>query len=138
MNIDAELVELQAEAESMMTDTCIVTRAGDPSGSPDLDPVTGMYPPTATQVVYQGKCSMRVPGSVSAGKTRPSAGDSAALLLTILGIPVSAPTLAVNDDVRLVASQHNPALVGLKYGVTGLLPSTFVTKQKVSVVAVVD
>lgn len=138
MDMTPDIYDLQAEAESMMTDECVITRRGAPSGPLVIDPDTGMYPPDSIDDIYTGKCSIRIPGTVSTGKVRPSAGDIASLLNAIFAIPVQSPTLVVTDRILITDSKFNPSMVGLEFEVIGLLPSTHVTKQRVAIEAVVD
>ena len=79
----------QALAESRMLDTCRITRAA--AGTGVLDPVTGLVTGART-TVYQGKCRLRTPGTVSAGSERQSAGDTATLVSPLLSVPISAAT----------------------------------------------
>lgn len=138
MNMGLDIADLRMQAESMMTDQCAVSRIGTPVGTPVLDPVTGEYPPNPAVAFYVGKCSIRVPGTVSTGKVRPSAGDSASLLNAILAIPVDSPALTVTDTVIITASEFNPALVGMEFTISSLLPASWVTKQRAALSAVID
>lgn len=138
MDVTADLIELRAEAESMMTDYCIVVRAGESTGTPVLDPATGLYPAVADDIIYTGPCLIRVPGTVSTGKSRPTSGDNATLQSSIFATPWNAPRLEIKDRVMFAASEFNPNLVGMVYTVTGLLPGSQPTKQRVTVEAVID
>lgn len=137
MDLTGDIEELQDEAESMMTDTCRITRPGQGELSGSIDPVTGLFTHTADAQVYQGMCSIRVPGTVSTGKARPTAGDEASLLTAIFAIPFDGPRIDVADDILFLTSRYNHALVGRHFTVTGLLPGSQITKQRVSVEAVV-
>ena len=121
-----------------MTDTCTITRAGvaDPNAVPD--PVTGLYPVPADSSVYTGKCSVRVPGTVTASRSRESAGDEAVMLTAILSVPALAPLVKIGDIVTFTASTYNPRLVGQKWSVDGMIPGSRQTAQKVTVAVVVD
>lgn len=122
----------------MMTDWAIVARPGEATGTPVLDPATGLYPEVQDELIYTGIASVRIPGTLSTGKLRPTAGDSAALLSAIFAIPWNAPRVQVGDKIMIAASAFNPNLVGLVYTATGMLPGSQVTKQKVTIEAVVD
>lgn len=118
-----------------MSDTCTVTRAS--SGSPTLDPVTGLPTAGARTAVYGGKCRVRSPGTISNGSRRDAGADQALLLATILSVPASAARLVVDDRVEITASV-NPTLVGSVWTVSGLVPSSHMTAQRVQVTAVID
>lgn len=137
-----DLGELQAEAESRMTDVCRVSRPAPASG--ELDPVTGLPAAGARTVVYGpdvqphgGMCRVRTAGTVSSGMQRQSAGDVATLVTPILSVPVSAPRLVVNDRVEVVSSS-NPGMAALVFTVSGLIPGSQVTSQRVAMTAVID
>lgn len=138
MNMGPDIIDLRFQAESMMTDDCILSRTGEPTDTQVIDPITGEYPPNLPVPYYSGRCSIRVPGTLSTGKTRPSAGDTATLLNTILAIPVSAPTLEVADTLVITASNFNEHLVGLVFTISSLLPSSWVTKQRAALAVVID
>jgi hypothetical protein len=138
MDITVEIADLRNEAESMMTDQCIVTRVGVASGAPVLDPATGKYPVIPPVPVYTGMSSIKIPGTVSTGKFRPTAGDVATLLSAIFSIPWFGPRLETEDIILITASMMNPGLAGMEFHVTGLLPGSHITKQRVSVQAVID
>jgi hypothetical protein len=138
MDITVEIADLRNEAESMMTDKCVITRSGVPTGIMVLDPATGRYPAIVPVPVYTGICSIKIPGTLSTGKRRPSAGDIAELLAAIFSIPWFGPTLQVDDTVVITASSMNPGLPGLVFTVSSLLPGSHITKQRVTVTSVVD
>ncbi len=137
MDLTGDIEELQDEAESLMTDTCRITRPGTGEQAGTFNPATGLFTYDAQPQVYSGKCMIRVPGTVSTGKARPTAGDEASLLTAIFSIPFDGPRLDVNDDIVFLTSRYNQALVGRHFTVTGLLPGSQITKQRVSVEAVV-
>lgn len=129
------LAELQSEAESRMTDVCRATRTTTGGGS--LDPVTGVPAADARAVVYQGKCRLRTGGSISAGSQRTSAGDVVVQVASILSLPIGAPRFLVNDRVEFMSSV-NPNLPALVFTVSGLVPGSQMTAQRVEVTAVID
>lgn len=137
MDIADAVADLRAEAESLMTDMCVVTRNGSPGGSPTLDPVTGLYPDVTEVTVYVGRCSTRVPGSATARRPRESAGDEVTTVKSVFGVPASAARLLVADRVLFTASTFNPNLPGMRFTVTDLLPGSHQVAQKVSIEAVV-
>ena len=137
MDMTLEIAELRVEAESMMTDTCVITRTVQPIGTPVLDPVTGLYPVVTPQQIYAGRCSLRVPG-MSGGRVKTPAGDIASLLIAVLAIPADAPSMKIQDFVLFTASEFDPSLVGVAYRVSGLSLSSHVTKQRATVEAVAD
>src|SRR6478609_4330253 len=124
MDIADAVKDLRVEAESLMTDTCVVTRNGTPGGSPTLDPVTGLYPDVTEVTVYTGECSVRVPGSATARRPRESAGDEVTMVKAVFAVPATAARLLVNDRVLFTASTFNLNLPGMRFTVTDLLPGS--------------
>lgn len=138
VDLTEDLADLRVERESMMTDTCTITRAGIPDPDAVPDPETGLYPVPADDTVYTGGCSINVPGTVSASRSRQSAGDEAVMLTAILSVPALAPLVKIGDVITFTSSTYSPRLVGQKWKVGGLIPGSRQTAQKVSVEVVVD
>lgn len=134
MDLTAALATLQGEAESRMTDTCRITRAVASTG--DVDPVTGLPTAGTRTTVYTGVCRVRTGGSVSAGSQRQVAGDTVTAVSSLLHLPIGAPQVKVNDRVEILTSV-NPTMVGL-FTVSGLVPGSQMTAQRVQVTAVID
>lgn len=135
MELTGALSRLQSVAESRMTDTCRVTRGSASEG--DLDPVTGVPTAGARSTVYEGVCRVRTGGSVSAGSQRESAGDVVVQVASVLHLPIAAPRVIVDDHVEVLTSV-NPSLPALAFTVSGLIPGSQMTAQRVQVTAVID
>jgi hypothetical protein len=142
VDLRAALARFQDEAESRMTDTCRVTRAV--AGSGDIDPVTGLPVTGDSTVIYgptinphKGKSRLRTGGTVTAGALRQSAGDVATQVASVLSVPVSAPRLLVDDRVEILSSA-DPSLPALVFTISGLVPGSQMTAQRVQVTAVID
>jgi hypothetical protein len=138
MDVSDILGDFRAEAESLMSDSCVVEREGAPDPGAVIDPVTGKFPDVPFGTIYSGACGTNVQGTVLAGRARQSAGDEVTILRSTLKVPASAPRLLVNDRVTFTASTYNPALVGVVSVVMGLLPGSHQTSQKVSIQSVVN
>lgn len=138
MDISDVLDGFRAEAESLMTDSCRVEREGPPDPGAVIDPTTGKFPDVPFGLVYLGVAQVQLQGTVLAGRARLSAGDEVTLLRSTLKVPALAARLLVNDRVTVTASTYNPALVGVVFTVTGLLPGSHQTSQKVSIQSVVN
>lgn len=138
MDISDILDGFRADAESLMTDACVVEREGPPDPGAVIDPTTGKFPDVPFGLVYSGVCGTNVQGTVMAGRARQSAGDEVTVLRSTMKVPASAPRLLVSDRVTFTASTYNPALVGVVFTVTGLLPGSHQTSQKVSIQSVVN
>lgn len=130
MNLAADLTAalpfLQAQAEALMVDTCIIDRPGEPVTDPETGAVTPSYTP-----VYEGKCKVQLTASQAAS---PEAGGA---VFTVqrgrVDLPVGAGPIETGDRARITAARFNPALVGNVYRVTELFEKTWPTAQRIPV-----
>lgn len=125
MDLTADLLVLQAEAESRMVDTCVATVTAAGSGEPVLDESGWPTTPAGT-VVYAGKCRIRMGGTVSGSSSREVAEDRVFMSQPVLSVPVSAPTIPVGAVVVLGST-------GLRMRVVGRVLNTQATAQRVTV-----
>lgn len=116
-----------------MTDQCRITRTASSTG--DVDPVTGLPAAGTKTVVYEGACRIRTGGAISAGSQRDVAGDVVTQVSSVLHLPISAPQVMVDDRVEILASV-NPTLIR-RFVVSGLVPGSQMTAQRVQVTAVI-
>lgn len=119
---EGTLLEFQADAESLMTDTCRVT---EPDGQ-TFDQDTKQLVTTAGATVYEGKCRLRptnVDRSVESGDTR--------VLLThgVLSVPVAATGLKTGQQVEMLTSR-NPILAGQKLTLRNPQPGSQLSAQR--------
>lgn len=129
MNLGADIAGalplFRSQAESMMQDTCTVTRGGADVFNPD----TGQYEPAPGPAVYAGRCRVQSGGTQAAN---PEAGGA---VFTVEKPELQLPfgvSLEVGDQVKLTASV-NPALAGVAYRVTGLGLKTHATSARYAV-----
>lgn len=123
-DIGATLPWLQAQAESLMVDACIIDR---PAGDPVLNESTGQMETTYAPV-YTGPCRVQAPGTQGAN---PNAGEHQ---FTVLGhvvqLPIDATAYAVGDRVRITTATFDPALVGRTFTVASLMHKTHPTARR--------
>lgn len=133
MSATAALVGGRKMAESLMLDTCAITRPGKPGG---IDPDTGLPTPAAGVPVWSGRCKVQ---SASVEVLNPSSGAHTYSIdrLTV-HIPVSATGVKVGDTLTITASPTDPAQADRIFRVTGLFRKTFATAQRLSVEEVVS
>lgn len=121
----AVLADMQADAESLMQDSCTITRAG--SGTSTFDPATGTYTDPASTTVYTGKCRVKprnlVDRTVQAGEQQVS------LWSFEVSVPVSATDVDL-DDVVTVTGSIDPSLVGRTLRVRSVARGTFLTARR--------
>lgn len=111
-----EIAQFQVDAESMMYDTCTITRAStDPNA-------------TTPTTIYSGKCQFKVGGRYTS-VTPEDTGTSTERDRVTCKIPVSATGVDFNDKVRCDSS-INPSLVGDSFFVVGLFGQTAASAQR--------
>lgn len=115
----------QALAESLMVDTCTITRG---SGSRTFNETTDQYETTAGTTVYSGAC--RVKPSVLSGNTTVQAGErEVALWPFTVSVPFTADDVELNDTVTVTASLDS-SLVGKTLRVRSVARGTYVTARR--------
>lgn len=127
-DIRHHLPELRQEAESLMTDYCVITRGG----TPIFDENTGEYTSTGTDV-YEGKCQLRDPGIAEvkreAGEVQLTAASQ------ILALPHTVTGILVND-VAVVISE-DPQVADMAFRIDGMPASTWAVVNNYPVEAIV-
>lgn len=125
-DLSAALPFLQAEAEAMMVDTCIIDRPGEPVTDPDSGAVT----PSHT-LVYEGKCKVQ---QTQAQASSPEAGGAVFTVQTSrLDLPVGAGPIETGDRIRITGARFDPALLGSEFRVTELFKKSWPTAQRIPV-----
>jgi hypothetical protein len=100
---------LRTQAESMMGETCTITRT-NPAPGP-FDPVTGMYATPTPLTVYSGPC--RVKGNVRADRIVHAGEQPVTLYRFTVSVPVGSTVFEVDDTVHVTASALDPGMAGL-------------------------
>lgn len=116
----------RSEAESLMVDTCTITRPGAPVTDPDTGEVTNPSTP-----VYTGKCKVQSKDSATAN---PEAGGAVFTVVSRqVHIPANAAEVLDGDVVTITASLLNSFTVGKQYRVAGFTPDSFDTAFRLPV-----
>lgn len=133
--VDSALLEGRALIESLMTDTCTITRAG--TGERVFDEDTMQYTDPARVTVYSGKCRVQVK-SVIASSSDASAGDRVATVQEFeLQLPVAGTEgIAVHDVAEVTAAAHDASLVGRKFTVVARHEKSQATARRLRVAEV--
>lgn len=125
-DLSAALPFLQAEAEAMMVDTCIIDRPGEPVTDPDSGAVTPSH-----SMVYEGRCKVQLNTSQAAS---PEAGGAVFnAQRSRVDLPVGVGPIETRDRIVITAARFNPALVGNVYRVTELFEKSWPTAQRIPV-----
>lgn len=125
--IAATLPELRAHAESMMVDTCTITRAS--TGAPVVDNNNGTVTPAAPATIYAGPCRMQLPDAVE--KAEEVGGDALSVQAAIISLPVAgSESVAVGDVVTVTNATFDADLSGVTYVVRGLHRKSHATARR--------
>ena len=118
----------RSAAESLMVDSCIITRG---PGEPVIDPDTGAVTDGAGETVYEGKCKVQSKDSATASPD--AGGNSFVVVSRQVHIPANAADVKDGDVVTVTASLLNAFTVGKRYRVEGFTPDTFDTASRLPV-----
>lgn len=134
MTAASTLARGRALAESLMVDSCRITRPGD--GDPVFNNATGQYDDPPPITVYEGKCRLQV------RESNPSSADVAGASWTLQDLDLQLPVVgseAVAEDqtVEYLTSAHDPALPGKRFRVSGLFVKTHATSRRLRVELIV-
>lgn len=126
-DIARALPELRAHAESMMRDTCTVTRPR--SAEETWNDVTGTYEAGVPPVIYSGMCrvrnSMANPQAAEAGEAEWAAD------LVYISLPVATSAGVMDGDVvTITACAYDPVLVDMVATVVGGHAQTHSTARR--------
>lgn len=126
----AALPRLRAQAESMMRDTCRITRGTTVDTDPDTGAVT-----ESPNVVYEGRCK------VQTWEGYESTQEAGTASLTSQRYQVHIPVAKTaddykpkrGDDVEILAAELDPHLAGETFNVAALLHKTLATAYRLGV-----
>lgn len=122
----AELAEDRALADTLMTDTCEITKPG--TGPRVFNETTGQYTDPARVPVYNGPCRIQVKADINSNVVETTAGEREWTYLTAqLQLPVHTPADATGsvDDVdvdhvcEMLTAPYSPSLVGALFNIQG-------------------
>jgi hypothetical protein len=128
---------MRARAESLMSDTCRITRPGD--GDPVFDPNTGTYTDPPPVTVYEGKCRFNVPGQIAGSQTA-SGGDATWTVQdSVLSLPIDGPGYTAGEEVgpdqtvECLTAAYDATLPGHKFGVVAAHRESQATARRLRV-----
>ena len=117
---------LRAQAESLMVDTCTITRPGEPVTDPESGVVSDSNTP-----VYSGVC--KVQSKDSSVATPDVAGASFVVVSRQVHIPAGVADVKNGDVIMVTASLLNPFGGGKQYRVEGFTPDSYETAARIPV-----
>lgn len=124
MSVVDLLVKGRAAAESLMVDTCTVTRVTGRT----LDEDDGTYSDT-TSIVYSGKCRIQVRNAAVAALPLSGEREVVAFMLE-LQTPMTGAALAVGDVVTVTASLYDPTLADRVFRVREVFHKSHATARR--------
>ena len=129
------LSEGRALAESLMTDTCTITREDPEAPEPEPDPDTLVIPPKARITVYSGKCRVQIK-SIIATSTESDAGERQSTTQEFeLQLPVDGTAdVSKNDVAEVITASNDDSLVGRMFTVTARHEKTHATARRLRVI----
>lgn len=131
-DIAAALPEMRRQAESLMLDSCTITRAGTGQGT--WNEGTGSYDPPAPSTVYAGKCKVQTRDVQVANPD--VAGREAFVVDWTIHLPVvGSEDVRQGDLVHIDAAALDAALVGREFTVDGPHLGTAKTARRLPVKA---
>lgn len=125
MRLEVQVRRRRKTAETLMIDTCTITRGTGTTFNPE----TGQYESAATPI-YAGKCRLQ------SGSTQAANPEAGGAVFTVERLEIQLPfgtIFEVDDIVTGYVSASNPALTGNEYRVTGLGEKTHATAQRFTV-----
>lgn len=131
--IAAALPELRAHAESLMVDSCTVTRRRlDESGEPvrEMDPVT-LELTDVWDEVYAGRCRVQRPGAVMVGREPVVGGVEYNVETVHVQVPLTVLGVKADDRVAITAmgAISDPDSAGMVLSVRVNQHKTHATKR---------
>lgn len=112
-------------AESLMVDTCTITRVTGETTNED----TGVVTPT-TSTVYTGKCRVQQ-SQLGADSTPSDPGEAEVRLVAFeVQLPMTVTGVRVSDRVTVTASVHDEDLVDRVFTVLGVAHKTHATARR--------
>lgn len=129
MGIASALQSGRSAAESLMADTCTITRVS--VGEPVWNEATMAYDPPPPTTVYTGRCRVQLSAAMAA---TPEAGERVLVVQrATVSVPMSTTDIRVDDTVTVTAAAHDPDLVGNVYRVRSLFAKTHATARRLEV-----
>lgn len=123
MSARSAAVRGQKRAESLMADTCTISRI-------TIERVGGIDQPVSTPI-YTGKCKVQLQ-TIAASNAQEVGGAVITQTTRRVDLPMSAPEVEVNDLVDITTSL-DPQLVGKTFRVTSRFGKTFATARRLEV-----
>lgn len=126
MSLDSTLRGGREAFNTLLTDTCRITKPGEGKGP--FDNATGQYATPARVVVYEGPCRIQVKADINSNVVETTAGEREWTYLTAqLQLPVETPAGAVGsvDDIdvdhvcEVLAAPYSATLVGAQFNIQG-------------------
>lgn len=135
MSVDQVLTRGRALAESIMTDTCTITRAG--TGKGPFNEATGKRDAPDRVTVYTGKCRIQVKSAIAASSAVEAGGRVAGVQEFEWQGPIAdTEDITTNDLIHMDTAAHDTALTGREFTVIARHEKTHATARRLRVAEV--
>lgn len=127
MSVEIVVAAGRARAESIMLDSCTITRHTTTFTNPETGAQT-----KSVATIYTGKCRIQqqMPGSASPAQP----GEAYLLMLQLsVQIPISVEDVQPGDIVTVTAASMDPELAGRTFRVQALAHKTHATSRRLAV-----
>jgi hypothetical protein len=127
VSADSATIAGRIAAETLMRDTCAVTRA---TGATAIDPVTLAEVPV-TEAVWSGACRIQRSGALSPREVSGAAGYEFGIDSVLAQLPIDATGIRRGDvlEVTAVGDVTDPDVLGIKATVQANLAKSHATKR---------
>jgi hypothetical protein len=140
MSIEALLSRGRAAAESLMLDTCVISRPG--AGEREYDKDKMRYTDPDREVVYgpdlephRGKCRIQIRAVVASITESDAGGRVGSVQQFELQLPVvGTDGVTIDDVVEITSAAHDPSLVGRQFTVKARHEKSQATARRLPVV----
>lgn len=132
-----DLARAQARVESLMIDSCKITRDAQQELDDVLDVDTGQLeaPDDDSLFVYYGACIVKPNKGY---RQTDVGGETTAERYHDLLIPLGAPEVKIGDRVEIAVASRDPQLVGSRFVVTDSIAASFAVVRRIEMERVVE
>jgi hypothetical protein len=134
--IEQGLNEGRELAESLMVDTCLITKAG--AGDPVFDKDTGQYTDPARVTVYEGKCRIQIASARDSSSRTAGGGErDVTTQEPELHLPIDGTDgVSVDQVAEITTAAHDASMVGRQFTIVARHEKSLATARRLRVIEV--
>jgi hypothetical protein len=132
--ITQTVVEGRTLIESLMQESCVITRVDSAVERGGMDPETMQYPAAPLLTIYEGKCRIQIRSAVASALDS-SAGDRESTVQEReLQLPIDGTDeIAINDIVEITSAALDPSLAGRAFTVVARHEKSHATARRLRI-----